>query len=166
MGIIVNDGVRLPTQRVGALHFARDTPYETRLEPLNAKVERVLSVEVAATVRGALVDVVHGGTAGRLQGALKDANGRVIEIGGKTGTGDHRYERIGRGGRVISERKIDRSAAFVFMIGDRYFGTIMAYVHEPYAARYRFTSALPTQLLKSLGPQLLLVLQRGGCGGD
>jgi len=166
MGIIVNDGVRLPTQRVDALHFARDTPYETRLEPRNARVERVLPVEVAATVRSALVEVVHGGTAGRLQGALKDANGRVIEIGGKTGTGDHRYERVGRGGRVIAERKIDRSATFVFMIGDRYFGTIMAYVHEPYAARYRFTSALPTQLLKSLGPQLLPVLQRGGCGGD
>ena len=32
MGILVNDGVRLPVQRVGALHFARDTPYETRLE--------------------------------------------------------------------------------------------------------------------------------------
>lgn len=166
MGIIVNDGVRQPTQRVSALHFARDTPYETRLEPSNANIERVLPVEVAAKVRSALVDVVHGGTAARLQGALKDANGRVIEIGGKTGTGDHRYERIGRGGRVISERKIDRSAAFVFMIGDRYFGTIMAYVHEPYAARYRFTSALPTQLLKALGPQLLVVLQRSGCGGD
>lgn len=166
MGIIVNDGVRQPTQRVDAFHFARDTPYETRLEPRNVRVERVLPVEVTATVRGALVDVVHGGTAGRLQGALKDANGRVIEIGGKTGTGDHRYERIGRGGRVISERKIDRSATFVFMIGDRYFGTIMAYVHEPYAARYRFTSALPTQLLKSLGPQLLPVLQRSGCGAD
>ena len=166
MGIIVNDGVRRPTQRVGALHFARDTPYETRLEPVNVKVERVLSAEVAAAVRSALVEVVHGGTAGRLQGALKDVNGRVIEIGGKTGTGDHRYQRIGRGGRVISERKIDRSATFVFMIGDRYFGTIMAYVREPYAARYRFTSALPTELLKSLGPQLLLVLRRGGCGGD
>ena len=166
MGIIVNDGVRRPTQRVGALHFARDTPYETRLEPVNVKVERVLSAEVAAAVRSALVEVVHGGTAGRLQGALKDVNGRVIEIGGKTGTGDHRYQRIGRGGRVISERKIDRSATFVFMIGDRYFGTIMAYVREPYAARYRFTSALPTELLKSLGPQLLLVLRRDGCGGD
>ncbi len=166
MGIIVNDGVRRPTQRVGALHFARDTPYETRLEPRNASVEQVLPAEVAAAVRRALIEVVHDGTARRLKGALVDANGRAIEIGGKTGTGDHRYERTGRGGRVISERKIDRSATFVFMIGDRYFGTIMAYVREPYAARYRFTSALPTQLLKSLGPQLLPVLSRGGCGGS
>jgi membrane peptidoglycan carboxypeptidase len=166
MGIIANDGVRLPTQRVGALHFGRDTPYETRLEPHNASAERVLPTELTATLRRALVGVVNDGTARRLKGALVDENGRVIEIGGKTGTGDHRYEQMGRGGRVISERKIDRSATFVFMIGDRYFGTIMAYVHEPYAARYRFTSALPTQLLKSLGPQLLPVLQRSGCGGD
>lgn len=166
MGIIANDGVRLPTQRVGALHFGRDTPYETRLEPHNASAERVLPAELTATLRRALVGVVNDGTARRLKGALVDENGRAIEIGGKTGTGDHRYEQTGRGGRVISERKIDRSATFVFMIGDRYFGTIMAYVHEPYAARYRFTSALPTQLLKSLGPQLLSVLERSGCGGD
>ncbi|MFS2164381.1 transglycosylase domain-containing protein [Variovorax sp. Varisp62] len=166
MGILVNDGVRLPTQRIGALHFGRDTPYETRLEPRNASAERLLPAEVVATVRRALVEVVNDGTARRLKGSLVDTRGRAIEIGGKTGTGDHRYEKTDRNGRVISERKIDRSATFVFMIGDRYFGTIMAYVHEPYAARYRFTSALPTQLLKSLGPQLLPVLQRNGCGGD
>lgn len=166
MGIIANDGVRWPTQRVGALHFGRDTPYETRLEPLNAGVEQVLPTEVATTVRRALVQVVQDGTARRLKDSLVDADGRVIEIGGKTGTGDHRYGHTGLGGRAGSERKISRSATFVFMIGDRYFGTIMAYVSEPYAARYRFTSSLPTQLLKSLGPQLLPVLQRSGCGGE
>jgi len=126
----------------------------------------VLPAEVAATVRRALVQVVQDGTARRLKGALVDANGRAIEVGGKTGTGDHRYGHNGRGGRAGAERKISRSATFVFTIGDRYFGTIMAYVNEPYAARYRFTSALPTQLLKSLGPQLLPVLERSGCGGD
>ena len=166
MGIIVRDGVRLPTQRVGALHFARDTPYETRLEPRNAAVEQLLAPEVAGTVRRALVEVVNDGTARRLRGALTDASDRQIEIGGKTGTGDHRYEVIGRGGRVISERKIARSATFVFMVGDRYFGTIMVYVREPHAARYRFTSTLPVQLLKSLGPQLLPVLRRDGCAED
>ena len=166
MGIIASDGVRRPVQRVGALHFARDTPYETRLEPRDAGAEQVLPAEVAATVRRALIQVVQDGTARRVKGALVDANGRAIEIGGKTGTGDHRYGHTGRGGRAGTERKISRSATFVFTIGDRYFGTIMAYVNEPYAARYRFTSALPTQLLKSLGPQLLPVLERGGCGGD
>ncbi|WP_431129035.1 transglycosylase domain-containing protein [Variovorax paradoxus] len=166
MGIIANNGERRPTQRVGALHFARETPYETRLEQRNASVEQVLPAEVAATVRRALFAVVQDGTARRLKGSLVDANGRIIEIGGKTGTGDHRYGHNGRSGRTGAERKISRSATFVFMIGDRYFGTIMAYVGEPYAARYRFTSALPTQLLKSLGPQLLPVLERSGCGGD
>ncbi|BEP49996.1 transglycosylase domain-containing protein [Variovorax paradoxus] len=166
MGIIASDGVRRPVQRVGALHFARDTPYETRLEAQGAGAERVLPAEVAATVHRALVQVVQDGTARRLKDALVDANGRAIEIGGKTGTGDHRYGHNGRGAGAGPERKISRSATFVFTIGDRYFGTIMAYVNEPYAARYRFTSALPTQLLKSLGPQLLPVLERGGCGGD
>jgi membrane peptidoglycan carboxypeptidase len=166
MGIIASDGMRRPVQRVGALHFARETPYETRLEPRNASTERVLPTEVAATLRRALVEVVQDGTARRLKGVLVDANGRVLEVGGKTGTGDHRYGHTGGGGHKNAERKISRSATFVFTIGDRYFGTIMAYVNEPYAARYRFTSALPTQLLKSLGPQLLPVLERSGCGGD
>jgi hypothetical protein len=39
--------------------------------------------------------------------------------------------------------------------GDRYFGTIMAYVLEPHAANYKFTSAMPAQLLKALTPGLL-----------
>jgi len=164
MGIIASDGMRQPVQRVGSLHFARDTPYETRLEPRNASAEQVLPAEVAATVRQALVQVVQDGTARRLKGVLVDANGRALEVGGKTGTGDHRYGHTG-GGRKSAERKISRSATFAFTIGDRYFGTIMAYVHEPHAARYKFTSALPTQLLKSLGPQLLPVLERSGCGG-
>ncbi|CAN7265075.1 transglycosylase domain-containing protein [Variovorax sp. LjRoot290] len=166
MGILVNDGARRPVQRVGALHFARDTPYESRLEQRGPAALQVLPPEVAATARRALFSVVREGTARRLKGALVGADGRAIEIGGKTGTGDHRYELRGRGGQVIAERKIGRSATFVFMIGDRYYGTILAYVREPHAARYRFTSALPVQLLKSFGPQLLPVLQRNGCGDN
>ncbi|WP_143746649.1 hypothetical protein, partial [Caballeronia catudaia] len=49
---------------------------------------------------------------------------------------------------------VNRSATFVFVIGERFFGTLTAYVREPYAARYDFTSALAVQLLKSLGPAL------------
>jgi membrane peptidoglycan carboxypeptidase len=163
MGILVNDGARLPVQRIRALHFARDTPYESRLEQRGPALQ-VLPPEVAATARRALFSVVREGTARRLKSTFVGVDGRAIEVGGKTGTGDHRYEIRGRGGQVIAERKIGRSATFVFMIGDRYYGTIMAYVREPHAARYRFTSALPLQLLKSLGPQLLPVLQRNGCG--
>ncbi len=166
IGIIVNGGARLPTRRIDALQFARETPYETRLEHRSVAVEQVLAGEVAGTVRRALVKVVEEGTARHLKGALVGPDGSMIEVGGKTGTGDHRFKLTGRDGRVISERVVDRSATFVFMIGERYFGTVMAYVHGPAAARFRFTSALPVQLLKSLGPQLLTSLQGGGCRGD
>lgn len=39
----------------------------------------------------------------------------------------------------------------------------MVYVREPFAARDRFTSALPVQLLKSLLPAILPVLEQGAC---
>jgi hypothetical protein len=35
---------------------------------------------------------------------------------------------------------------------------MMAYVREPYAANYKFTSAMPAQLLKALTPALLPML--------
>jgi hypothetical protein len=50
---------------------------------------------------------------------------------------------------------VNRSATFVFAIGDRYFGTLTAYVPGAQAAHYDFTSALPVQLLKLLAPSLL-----------
>ena len=166
MGILANDGRRLPQQRVSVLHFARDTPYETRLEERGAAPQQLLAPEVAQAARRALADVVNNGTARRLKDAVQDASGRPIEIAGKTGTGDHRFQVIGRGGRVIAERKVERTATFVFTLGDRYFGTLVAYVRELYAARYRFTSALPVQLLRTMAPQLLPVLQREGCATD
>lgn len=165
IGIIANGGLRLPTQRIDALHFARDTPYETRLEQGGEAGERVLAGEVAQTLRRVLVTVVEEGTARRLKGALLAPDGSAIAVGGKTGTGDHRFKTMGRDGRVISERVLSRSATFVFTIGERYFGTVMAYVQGSEAERYRFTSALPVQLLKSLGPPLLASLQGVGCRG-
>ena len=59
---------------------------------------------------------------------------------------------------------VNRSATFVFLIGDRYFGTMMAYVHEPYAAHYKFTSAMPAQLLKVLTPALQPLVDGATCG--
>jgi hypothetical protein len=84
----------------------------------------------------------------------------VLVAGGKTGTGDHRFERFGRGGEVIESTVVNRTATFVFFLGDRFFGVISAHVAGPDAAAYGFTSALPTQLLKSLAPLLEPVLQR------
>jgi membrane peptidoglycan carboxypeptidase len=164
MGIVVNHGVRLPVVRVPSLQFGANTPYETRLKALPASGERLLPAEVADTVRDALAGVVEGGTAGRLQGSFIRKDGSVVKVGGKTGTGDHRFIVSGRGGRVISSRVVTRAGAFVFYIGDRYFGTIVAYVHEPYAAQYKFTSAMPAQLLKAMVPALLPLLdESAGC---
>ena len=50
VGIIQNDGVRLPTLRIDSLHFAADTPYETRLLNDPDKGKRVMPVEVASAV--------------------------------------------------------------------------------------------------------------------
>ena len=154
MGIIVNEGIRRPAVRLQSLHFATATPYETRFERRAQSGERVLPKEVAATARRALIDVVESGTAKRLNGALVDSHGNAIEIGGKTGTGDHRFDTYGKNGQLISSRVVNRSATFMFLLGDRYFGTLVAYVPGEDAAKYHFTSALATQILKSLMPTL------------
>ncbi|HEX6363301.1 MAG TPA: biosynthetic peptidoglycan transglycosylase [Albitalea sp.] len=162
MGIVVNGGMRLPTKRIASLHFARATPYETRLAARTPAPERVIGAEVAEAVRGALVGVVEQGTAKRLKGALVLADGKAVAIGAKTGTGDHRHEVHGAGGRLVSSRVVGRSATLVFLIGDRHFGTVMAHVREPHAADYKFTSALVVQLLKAMTPALRPMLEGGG----
>lgn len=154
MGIIVNEGVRRPTVRLQSLHFATATPYETRFERRLKSGERVMPKEVAEVARRALIDVVQSGTAKRLNGALTDGHGNVIEIGGKTGTGDHRFDTYGKQGQLLSSRVVNRSATFMFLLGDQYFGTLVAYVRGEEAAKYRFTSALATQILKNLLPTL------------
>ncbi|MBL8435275.1 MAG: transglycosylase domain-containing protein [Zoogloea sp.] len=152
MGIIANDGIRQPTLRVDRLNFAVGTPYETRFAPKAGEGERVLPAEVAAALRTALSEVVEGGTARRLSGAFKLADGTPLALGGKTGTGDNRIV-IGRGGaRGVA---LNRTATFVFYLGPRHFGTLTAYVMGPEAGKFNFTSALPVQILKSMGPVLL-----------
>jgi membrane peptidoglycan carboxypeptidase len=163
MGIIVNRGKALPQARVGSLQFASSTPYETRLVHRPRGGQQVMPPEVADAARKALVGVVEQGTAKRLAGALKLPDGTVVPIGGKTGTGDHRFEVFGPGGKLVSSRVVSRSATLAFLIGDRYYGTLMAFVQEPDAADFRFTSALPSQLLKALLPSLLPLVQGSAC---
>jgi membrane peptidoglycan carboxypeptidase len=153
MGIILNNGVRLPNVDLQRLHFAAGTPYDTDMT-LEPQRQRVLAPEAARTVRQALMGVVSEGTAIRLSGAYRAPSGGLLPVGGKTGTGDNRLDRFGRGGRLISQRVIDRTATFVFFLGDRFFGTITAYVPGSIAGSYHFTSALAVQLLKALQPQL------------
>ncbi len=154
MGIVVNNGMRLPTARIEELHFAADTPYETVMRRAQQPPEQVMRPEVAATVRSALVNVVEKGTARRVHGAFTLRDKTPLTIGGKTGTGDNRIEVFGAGGQLVRSRAVNRTATFVFFIGDRYFGAITAYVPGETAQNYNFTSALPVQILKNLAPDL------------
>lgn len=156
VGIIMNNGVWYPSVRLRELHFARNTPYETLLKRKEVEGERVLLLpEIAEVVKGAMVGVVEEGTARRLYNVFTASNGQGITVGGKTGTGDNRFEVYGPGGRLIKSVTLNRTAVFVFFIGDRFFGTITAYTDGPGCAGYNFTSGLPVQVLKTLAPSLM-----------
>jgi hypothetical protein len=90
------------------------------------------------------------------------ADGSVLELGGKTGTGDNRHKSYGPGRRLMESRAVDRTATFVFHLGDRFYGTVTAYVAGPAANRSHFTSALAVQVLAALAPQLQPLVNGGG----
>jgi len=154
VGILLSDGVRYPVRRVEELHFAAGTPYETLLRLAPHGGERVLSSEIAAVMRATMVAVVTQGTARRGAGAVRAIDGSPLPIGAKTGTGNNRFHVIGPDGLVSEDRAIDRTATVVFFIGDRFYGSITAFVSGAAADRYGFTSSLPVQILKMLGPTL------------
>ncbi len=160
MGILINDGVRYPSVRAQELHFAQDTPFETILQPEREGGEQVLHPEIARVVRQAIVGVVEQGTARRVHGAFAFADSTLLAVGGKTGTGDNRHEIYGAGAKLIDSQITSRTATFVFLIGDRFFGTITAYVAGKDAAGYKFTSSLPVQVLKVLAPKLMPLIER------
>ena len=162
VGVLVNGGVRYPSVRITQMHFAERTPLETVLVRQPDAGERVLSPEIAELVRHEMLGVVENGTGRRLQGGLKLADGEVLPIGGKTGTGDNRFEKFGPDGVLMSSRPVNRTAAFVFFIGDRFYGTVLAYVSGQQAANYDFTSALAVQVLKSLQPRLVPLMEVPG----
>ncbi len=160
IGILVNDGVRRPNTELSNIHFAGGTPYETVFERKAEPGQKVLAPEVARTVRKAMAGVVESGTARRLNGVFRLSDGKLITVGGKTGSGDNRLETFNRWGGVTSSRATNRTAAFVFYIGDRYFGVITAYVQGREAEKYHFTSALPVTLLKLLAPTIIAKLEK------
>ncbi len=159
MGILVNDGVRKPNMLIESLHFAADTPYETVLHYKPGQGEQVLAPEVAQAVLGAIRRVVEEGTAQRVKHAFVRPDGSFVSVGGKTGTGDQRFDTFAAGGRLVSSRVVNRSATFVFNIDERFFGTLIAFVPGAQAAGYDFTSGLPVQLLKVLAPQVMPLIQ-------
>jgi len=154
LGILQNDGLRLPSRRIQRIRLASGTPYETRLALRDARPERVLRPEVARAVRKALLDVVANGTARRARGALRAADGSPLALGAKTGTGDDRRKRFAADGRLLASEVASRSATLAFLAGDRYFGVLTAYVEGARAEAYHFTSSLPAQALRYLGPAL------------
>jgi hypothetical protein len=114
--------------------------------------------ELARVVRNAMFDVVENGTARRAYGSVVMDDGKLA-VGGKTGTGDNRIEVRGPRGVLLDSKAINRTATFVFVIEDRFFGAVTAYVPGEVADRYRFTSALPVQLFRHLAPQLAPILR-------
>ncbi len=158
MGIIVNGGVRYPARLNTELHFAAGTPYEVVYAAQPDAGRQLLHPEVAAVVRAGLFDVAEHGTARALQSTLLRPDGSRHRVGGKTGTGDHRFEVYAGRGRLVESRVVNRVATFVFQVDDRFFGTITAFVPGADAARYRFTSGLPVRLLGALMPILAPLL--------
>jgi membrane peptidoglycan carboxypeptidase len=159
MGIILNDGVKQSTTDIQSVRFAAGTPYETEMSYRPEAQERVMSAQVAATLRRALAGVVATGTGTRARGVFVGSDGRPLAIGGKTGTGDNRFKSFGPGHQLIEARPVDRTATFVFFLGDRLYGTVTAYVSGPQADRYHFTSALAVSLLKALAPEFQPLLE-------
>lgn len=161
MGIVMNNGVRQQTLRIERLHFAANTPYETVLKQPLLAGEQVMAPEVAAAVREALSEVVDEGTARRLKGGFTKADGEALAMGGKTGTGDNRLVTVSSGGRRLASRAVNRTATFVFFLGNNHFGTLTAFVPGREAADFSFTSALPIQVLRGMAPILQPYLEPG-----
>ncbi len=159
VGIILNDGVRYPSQLIDRLRFAEGTPYETVFAEADAAPQRLLDPEICRRIKVSLLDIVEKGTAVRGYKAFPLKDGGYIPLGGKTGTGDQRFETFGKGGQLLESRTVNRTATFVFFLGDRFFGTLTAHVHGEEAKEYGFTSALSVAILKLMEPDLMPMLQ-------
>jgi membrane peptidoglycan carboxypeptidase len=153
VGIILADGKKMPVERFESLEFGVGTPYQTLLKVSpQAQPQQVLSPAIAHVMKDVMSEVVENGTAKRAKGVYRDADGKLLPVGGKTGTGDQRFDEFSVGGHLVSSRVVNRTGTFVFYIGDRFFGTITAHVAGEDAADYAFTSALSAQMLRALAP--------------
>lgn len=159
MSVIMNDGVRFPSQQLEQLKFAKSTPYETHWQPAAEYGRKVMEPEVARTLQWVLSEVVNDGTARRLEGAYM----QLGRTGGKTGTGDNRITTVDQTGQRVAHQTLNRTATFTFFLGPDYYGTITAYVAGDNAEGLRFTSALPVQVMKSMEPLLQPSLLAAQC---
>jgi membrane peptidoglycan carboxypeptidase len=150
VGILLNDGVRQPAVQIQQLHFAVRTPFETIMDRKTSGGDRVMSPVLAHKIREEMLGVVAEGTGRRAFHSVVLSDGSFLQVGGKTGTGDNRIHIYARGGDEIGSKATSRTAAFVFFIGDRFFGTVVAFVPGEEAGSYKFTSALPVQVFTRL----------------
>jgi membrane peptidoglycan carboxypeptidase len=155
VGIIVNGGKKLPSHRFTRIEFAKDTPYESTVAPPPPSPVQVLHPEVARVVKETMGKVVSEGTAKRLLNSFQQTDGSPLPIGGKTGTGDNRIFVSSTAGMKTSSKALNRTATFVFYLGDRHFGVLTAFVSGKSANAFSFTSALPLQVLKGMVPVIL-----------
>jgi cell division protein FtsI/penicillin-binding protein 2 len=114
----------------------------------------VLRPEIAQVLKEALGKVVSEGTAKRVSASFQQGDGSPLPVGGKTGTGDNRIVTSSASGYKTSSRALNRTATFVFYLGDNHFGTLTAFVSGRSANAFGFTSALPLQVLKGMAPIL------------
>jgi membrane peptidoglycan carboxypeptidase len=154
VGIVLNGGIGYRLDHIKALRFAEDTPYETIVERRPQHGEITLSPGIAQQVKQELIGVVKKGTGRRAFGSVVQNDGKPLPVGGKTGTGDNRAHIYGANRSLVESSPLNRTSAFVFIIGDRFFGTVIAYVPGSQSADYHFTSALPVQLFRHLVPIL------------
>jgi len=164
VGILNNQGSYAPGIRIEKMRFAAGTPYETVMQPAEKRSEQVMRPEVARAARRELLGVVEHGTATRISKVFTSPDGEPLDVGGKTGTGDNRFDVYNAAGDLVRSTVINRTATFVFFIGERFFGALTAYVPGQQAAGYSFTSSLPVQVLKTLAPKLMPLIN--GIGPD
>ena len=155
MGIIMNDGVELPTVKIEKLSFAAEYAVRNRARDHARSAQARLPSEVASTVRRALANVVAEGTGVRFRGAYHDARRRAA---GRRRQDRHRRQSLrqlsGNGRQLASSRVVDRTATFVFFLGDATTARSPPMSRVRRLRSYKFTSALAVQLLKSMAPQL------------
>ena len=160
VGIIQNDGISRAPVKLRSVTFGAETPYEMHFQPKEDEGTRVLPIEVARLVRREMNNVVEHGTARRVRQSVTLSDGRALQVGGKTGTGDNRMQSVSASGGVIASNAKSRTATFVFAIDDRFYGTVTAYVMGPDAAKHKFTSAPALQVFKTMVPTILPILDR------
>lgn len=159
-GILQNDGIMRPAIKFSDLTLGEDTPYMQEFKPKHKDGTRVLPEELTKLVRREMQGVVEQGTAKRAYNSVKLSDGRILPVGGKTGTGDNRLQSFTAGGAIKSSDAKSRTATFVFAIDDRFYGCVTAYVAGPHAGEYKFTSALAAQVFKTVAPALQPMLDR------